>query len=245
MTQPPPGGYPPPEQTPPGGQPGPAGPAAPSAGAGYPPDPGQAPAGPPPGYAPPAGGYPPPPPGAPGYPPPPPGQPGYPPPGGYQQPGQPAYAGAPGSAQFDISKVTIGDWIIMGTGLLLLIFSFFGWLSISLGMFGSYSVGAWHEYWWIATILGLAVAVIVALRATMGQKIDQIKPQYLMFGAAAGFLITLIALIEIFARFEGAGPGFGIWACLILSAAQTYFVWLWAQRQPGWTLPKLPGPANF
>lgn len=272
MTQPPSGGYPVPEQTPSGGQPGYGGPppAAPPPGAapGYPP-PGAAPAGPPPGYAPPPGGYPPPPAGGPGYPPPPQGgypppgqqpgypppgqQPGYPPPGGYPQQGQPAYGGAPGSVQFDISSVTTGDWILMGSGLVLLIFSFFGWVSVSVAGFGGVgggSLGAWNEYWWLATVLGLAVSVIVALRATMGQKLEQVKPLFLAIGAGAGFVITLISLIEIFAKGGSGlgisvGPGFGIWICLIVSLAQTYFVWLWAQKQPGWTLPKLPGPANL
>jgi hypothetical protein len=140
--------------------------------------------------------------------------------------------------------VGTSDWIVMGAGVVLLIFSFFGWLSVDLGPFGSYSWGAWHEYWWIATLLGLAVSVIVAVRVLMSQPLPQIKPLFLVIGAGLGFLVTLIALIEIFAGFEGAGPGFGIWICLIVSAAQTYFVWLWAQKQPGWTLPVLPGP-NF
>jgi hypothetical protein len=133
----------------------------------------------------------------------------------------------------------------------LLIFSFFGWLSASAS-FGGYSVsssaGAWHEYWWLATVCGVAVSVIVGLRATMGQAVSQVKPLVLMIIAAAGFVITLIALIEIFSKGGSGdgysvGPGFGIWICLIVSAAQTYFVWLWAQKQPGWSLPKLPGPA--
>jgi hypothetical protein len=66
-----------------------------------------------------------------------------------------------------------------------------------------------------------------------------------MFAAAAGFVITLIAFLEMLIGWEGAGPGFGIIVCLIVSLAQTYFVWLWGQKQPGWTLPKLPGPANM
>jgi hypothetical protein len=145
--------------------------------------------------------------------------------------------------------VGVSDWIVMGAGVVLLIFSFFGWLSVDLGPFGSYSWGAWHEYWWIATLLGLAVSVIVAVRVLMSQPLPQIKPLFLVIGAGLGFLVTLIALIEIFAKGGSGpgisvGPGFGIWICLIVSAAQTYFVWLWAQKQPGWTLPVLPGP-NF
>jgi hypothetical protein len=149
--------------------------------------------------------------------------------------------------QFDASKVTTGDWIIVGSGLVLLIFSFFGWGSVSASVLGagfSYSIGAWNEYWWIATILGVAVAVVVALRSMFGQPLPQVKPQFLAIAAGLGVLITLIAIIELFAT-AFWGPGFSIWICLIVSAAQTYFVWLWGQKQPGWTLPKLPGPANL
>jgi hypothetical protein len=127
---------------------------------------------------------------------------------------------------------------------LLFIFSFFGWWSFNFGGLYTASVGAWTEYWWIATVLGVAVAVIVALRVLLSQPLPQIKPQFLFFGAAGGFLITLIAFIEILAS-NGGGPGFGIIICLIVSAAQTYFVWVWGQKQPGWTLPKVPGPANM
>jgi hypothetical protein len=146
--------------------------------------------------------------------------------------------------QFDASKATTSDWIVIGSGVLLFIFSFFGWWSFGFSGIYSVSVGAWHEYWWIATVLGVAVAVVVALRVLLSQPLPQIKPQVLMFGAAGGFLITLISFIEILAS-AGGGPGFGIIVCLIVSLAQTYFVWLWAQKQPGWTLPKLPGPANM
>ncbi len=265
MSQPPAGGYPPPDQSTPGGYPPPSQPGPPAGG--YPPPapnytpppanmppPGPAPG----GYQPPAPGYGPPPaapggyPAAGGYPPP---APGYqpPPPQGYGPPGAPGYPppGGSGAPSFDASKVGTSDWIIIGSGLVLLIFSFFGWYSVTFSGGGfsiSSSVGAWHEYWWLATVLGVAVSVVVALRATMSQAISQVKPQYLMFGAAAGFLITLIALIENFASGDSGtgysyGPGIGAWVCLVVSAAQTYFVWLWAQKQPGWSLPKLPGPS--
>lgn len=234
MTQPPPGEYPPPvpnpyEQggVPMGGQP-PTGPPP-----GYP-APGAQPPPPPPAYAPPAGGYPPP-----GAQPPP----GYPPAGYPAAPGQP---GAPASnIQFDASKATNNDWAIIGAGLVLFIFSFFGWLSVSDGVPGvytvSYSWGAWHEYWWIATVLGVAVSVIVALRVLLSQPLPQIKGMFLALGAALGFVVTLIALIENFASGgEGVGPGVGIWVCLIVSLAQTYLVWTSVQDEPGWTLPKFP-----
>ncbi len=145
----------------------------------------------------------------------------------------------------------MGDWVVIGSAVVLLIFSFFGWLSASYSYAGfgsaSLSYGAWHEYWWLATLLGLAVGVIFALRAFAGQSLQQIKPLFVLIAAGLGFLITLIALIEIFTKGDSGpgysvGPGFGIWICLIVSLAQTYFVWLWGQTQPGWSLPKLPGP---
>ena len=264
MSQPPAGGYPPSDQPQPGGYPPPAQPGPPAGG--YPPPAPGTP--PPPAYTPPpgapaGGAYPPPPPG---YAPPPPGSTPYPPPASdypppasaYQPP--PAGYGAPATPSssaaatpsFDASTVGTGNWIIIGSGIILLIFSFFGWLSASVS-FGGYSAsssaGAWHEYWWLATVCGVAVSVIVGLRATMGQKVSQVTPLVLTIIAAAGFVITLISLVEIFAKTgdDGPGfsygPGFGIWVCLIVAAAQTYFVWLWAQKQPGWSLPKLPGPA--
>ncbi len=264
---PPPGGYPPP---PPGGYP-------PPPPGGYPPPQQGGYQGPPQGGypPPPQGGYPPPPqqgsylpppqqgsyPAAPqqgGYGPP---QGGYPPAmqGGYQQggPGYPqgqgGFGGSPAKPTFDTSKVGRNDWIVIAAGVVLLIFSFFGWLSVSYSIDGlgsnSNSAGAWHEYWWLATVLGVAVSAVVAARTMMGQAIAGIKPLYLVVAAGAGALITLIALIEIFNKnpnYTGisSGPGVGIWVCLIVALVQTYFVWLWAQKQPGTKLPTLPGPTS-
>ncbi len=319
MTQPPPGGYPPPQSPPPGGYPppegqtpatggqptspapggfpapgayppptdpypgqtappsgaSPAAPGYPGAPTGYPPPPnsGAAPGypGAPAGYpqsapgAPGAQGYP----GAPaGYPGPPPGYPpqqagGYPQqgaPAGYPQQGAPGgyppqgYGGAPGypppsaaKPSFDASKVTITDWIVMGTGVLLLLFSFFGWANYKYCYAGYctgslYSYGAWNSYWWLGPLLGLAVAAVVAARLFMGQALAQIKPIFLVGAAALGALITLIAMINILAS-SFYSPGFSLFVSLILGLAQTYFVWLWAQNQPDTKLPKLPGPS--
>lgn len=240
---PPPGAQQPPAGPPPGVNPGAQPPAGPPPGA-YPP-PGGQPPGPPPGYAaPPPQGYPAtPPPGA--YPPPggyppqgapggyPPGQPPAGPPPGYPPAPAGGQPGAGGSIQFDTSKATTNDWIIIGSGLVLFIFSFFGW--VSFGIFGS--VGAWNQYWWLGPLLGLAVAVVYALRVLMGQPLPQIKGQFLALAAAAGLLITLIALIQILISYR---TGFSVWLSLIVAAAQAYFVWSAAQQEPGWTLPKVP-----
>ena len=254
---PPQGGYPPPPPPPPGQTYGPP------PGQGYGPPPGQS-YGPPPGqaYGPPPGqGY-----GAPqgqSYGPPP-GQQGFPPSGG--QPGGPASGSG---LNIDVSKVGTLDWIVLGLGVLALIFTFFGWVSSS-GFGVSASAGAWHEYWFFAPVLILAVVVIRALQIFVRQ-VKQVRIFWLALAALLAVVIAIIALIEIFAQTSDSsltgdqcagltgsaldacqstvdafdisiGPGFGIWAFIILGLALAYFLLLSAQRN-GEKLPvTVPGP---
>ncbi|AZI57256.1 hypothetical protein EH165_02855 [Nakamurella antarctica] len=181
----------------------------------------------------------------------------------------------------DLSRVGTGDWIVVGLGLLLLIFSFFGWVSSSYAS-ASYSVGGWHNWWWLAPLLVVAVTVVYALQLTMGLLKKEVRPLYLVFAAAGAVLLYIIALIQIFASYSysassaaqdaldsvcsgmsgtdlatckitygsmldmgsnsSSGPGFGIWASIVLSIAFLYFVALNAQKA-GEKLPfAIPGP---
>lgn len=231
------GGYGQPGQYPPPGSP-------PPAQGGY---------GPPQGYPPPAqGGY-----GAPqGFPPPAPG--GYGPPPGFPPPATRGGAG-PGLPNIDVSKVGTGDWVVIGLGGLLLIFSFFGWWSVSYNFIGvsqSESVGAWHRFWWIAPLLILAVTLVRAAQLLTGLLTKEVKPLWLLYAAVAAVVFYLISLIDLFTYSSGlglddlgdlggsisAGPGFGIWASLILSLAFVYFLALSLQAR-GEKLPvAVPGP---
>jgi hypothetical protein len=274
VTQPPAGGYPPPPE-----QPG-----------GYPPPPpaGQPPAGPPPGGyppAPPAGGYPPPPPAG-GYPPPPPAggyapppgapqQPapgGYPPPpgGGYGPP-QPGYGPPqPAGPSINLAKIGVGDWVVIGIGVLMLIFSFIGWQGNS---FGSYRNG-WGAWFFVIQLVFLATLVIFAIQRLTGQLVKEIPAVYLVYAAALVVVLTIIALVQVFVSdplglgsvsgacdgLTGAtlaacqsalgrstniydfGPQFGIWGYLVLSIAFAYFIALAVQAK-GTKLPfAVPGP---
>ena len=229
MSQPPAGGYPPPDPSQPGGYP----PAQPG---GYPP-PAQPGAYPPPaqpgmpggsspaGSSPaPAGGYPPPypPPGAapggfqqppPGYAPPPQGYApppagyappagGYPPPAaGYQPAGAPAFppAARSGGSSFDISKITTVGWGVIGAAFLTLIASFFNFWSESVSGYGSAGISGWSLWWWIPVLLAIAVGVVYALTLFGVLKPGQIKPEFLFYGAAASFVLMIIVLIHTFA----------------------------------------------
>jgi hypothetical protein len=250
---PPPQGYPPPPP-PQGGFPPPPPGYGPPQGPppGYGPPPG-APQGPPPGYGPPQGGFPP---AQGGYPPPPGQYPGFPPPG--QQ--------AAGSGiNFDMSKVSTADWIALGVGFLALIFSFFGWQSYDYGFASGGSFGGWHRFWIIAPLLVLVVLVLRALQIFTGLLVKEVKQLFLLIGVAVSVVVAIIALIEIFANSESGsdrcvgetgisrtvcessigdysvGPGFGIWAFIILDLAFLYFLALAAQKTE--KLPfAIPGP---
>lgn len=258
MSQPPAGGFPPPDQPQPGGYPPPAQPGPP--GGGYPP----------PAYNPPPGGYAPPP--APGFAPPPSGPAGYQPPpagaypppaqqyGGPPAPGQgypPPAAGGGAPSSFDISKVTVVGWGVIGAAFLTFIASFFNFWTVSyagLGAGGGYN--GWSLWWWIPVLLAIAVGAVYSLRLLGVLKPGQIKQEYLFYGAGASFVLMIFVLIHTFAYngpsgiFAGVtgdsglstGPGFGVWLGLIATLALTYFMALAVQAAGGKLPVKVPGP---
>lgn len=256
MSQPPAGGYQPPDQSQPGGYPPPAQPGPPAGG--YPPPaPGYQPPpayNPPPaapgGYSPPPAGYQPPAQG--GYPPP---APGYqPPPAAYGPPGAPGYpppAGGSGAGSVDLSKVSTVGWGVIGAAFLTLIASFFNFWSVSYSgvAYGGYS--GWSLWWWIPVLLAVAVGVVYALTLFGVMKPGQIKPEFLFYGAAGSFVLMILVLIHTFAYngpygvlsgTNAGGPGFGVWFALITTLALTYFTAL-ATQAAGGKLPfKVPGP---
>ncbi|MET3804318.1 hypothetical protein ABIB25_001313 [Nakamurella sp. UYEF19] len=267
MSQPPAGGYPPPDSNQPGGYPPPAPGYQPPPAPGYqpPPAPGYQP---PPAYTPtPApGGYQPPP--APGYAPPPAG--GYaPPPGGYPppaagyQPPAPAYGGPPapaggGMPSVDISKVTVIGWGVIGAAFLTLIASFFNFWSVSFsGQLSAYAsssgLSGWTSWWWLPVLLALAVGVVYALTLFGIIKPGPIKPEFLFYGALGSFVLMVIVLILTFSYGGSyyssdlggvsAGPGFGVWFAVVTTLALAYFTALSVQSKGGKLPFKVPGPA--
>ncbi len=215
--------------------------------------------GPPPGYQGPPGqgGYPPP-----GYGPPPNAPGGYGPPGvpgGYAPPG--AYPPPPSSGvskpSFDASKVTISGWGVLGASALTLIASFFSFWHFTSTGFISASVGlnGWSQWWWIPTLLAIAVGIVYALQLFGVLSRDQVKPEWLVYAAAASFLLMIGVMLQTFFYAGGSGgalsgvdgisygPSFGVFFALITTAALTYFTALAAQGS-GAKLPmKVPGPA--
>jgi hypothetical protein len=146
---------------------------------------------------------------------------------------------------------------VLGLGVLLLIFSFFGWLSVSysfLGVSEGYSWGGWHSFWFVAPLLVLVITVIIAVQLLTGMLVKEIKPLWLLYGALGALVIYIISLVDIFVQtsdFGGVsdiggsssvGAGFGIWASIVLMLAFIYFLALSLQKR-GQKLPfAIPGP---
>ncbi len=103
----------------------------------------------------------------------------------------------------DLSKVSIGDWIVLGIGVLMIIFGTFGWICVSTS-YGGGSTGGWHIWWIIIQLLLLAVVIIRAVQIVTGQLVAQIPVIYLVYAAVALFVLYVIALIQIFASYTSS-----------------------------------------
>jgi hypothetical protein len=118
----------------------------------------------------------------------------------------------------DLSRLSKGDRIIGASGIMLFAVSFANWLGIEITgdqmQFGepatwTYTKSAWSfPVAMIAVILGLAMVVIVALKA-MGANFEKIGPastgQVLLVLGAATFLLVAVKLIAGPAEWNFAG----------------------------------------
>jgi MFS superfamily sulfate permease-like transporter len=139
------------------------------------------------------------------------------------------------------------DWGILGAGLLVFIFSFISYYTVSAGGFSD-STSAWHGFFgWFGTLLALAGAVVVGL-LLFAPQVKLPWPSYLVALAlfALATLSTFIALFTNAYDTDGAsafgikvdsGHGFGYWASLILCIAGTVMALMRLQQTGG----KLPG----
>ncbi|HEY5877577.1 MAG TPA: hypothetical protein VIU11_01615 [Nakamurella sp.] len=152
-----------------------------------------------------------------------------------------------------MSKLTIAGWGVLGSALLTLIVSFFPfWSATGTGfLLGAGSANGWSLWWWLPILLAVAVGVIYGLEIFGFIKPKQIKPEWLVYGAGASFVLMIFVLIHTFfyagpsGVFEDwpHGPSFGVYLAIVTTAALTYFMALAAQSS-GAKLPvKVPGPA--
>jgi len=150
--------------------------------------------------------------------------------GQFGPPGQ--YGGGAVKPGFDFSKINPLDWAIVGVGVILFVFSFFGYYSfdypgVSVGGTtyggGSQSFGAWHTdggTWlaWLAMAIGVIAAVVVALQLFVPSFKLPWPSRLLALGLFT--LSFLLYVIAIFAHDDfgpDGGHGFSFWISLVLA----------------------------
>jgi len=116
----------------------------------------------------------------------------------------------------DLSKLKLGQKIVLGAGILLIINLFLPWWRVDFG-FGSASANAFDAFLaWFGSFLAIAAAVIIALKVFTSVKVNAgpLKAEHLAFALAAlGFLFILIELFV-----DNEFMFVGIWIGLVASA---------------------------
>jgi hypothetical protein len=127
-------------------------------------------------------------------------------------------------ANVDLNKLTMGEKIIAGAGILLVVdLLFLPWHDIDFG-FGSVSRSATESpngfYGLLALLLTIAIIVVLALRNFTDAKLPDLPvpwPQAIFYACLAVLALLVIKLIV-----ETDFLGFGAWLGLLLAAAMAY-----------------------
>ena len=114
------------------------------------------------------------------------------------------------------------QWVLMASGVLMLIFSFFNFYDINLGVLGSSTAKVWSSNggfplsWW-PVLFGVAIAVLVALTVFANVSLPSEiigftwKQIYFILAFTSFFILLGFALTD------GAGKGAGLWLMFIAS----------------------------
>ncbi len=125
--------------------------------------------------------------------------------------------------------------LILGAGVLLLIFTFFSWQSVEFAGVEVASRNAWHGFWGV--LLGLAtVAILIWVGArTANVAVPENVPDG-MITAALGLVVFLCALLK------NLTDDYSAWASyvgLVLAALVAVGAWM-AFQESGESLPQIP-----
>jgi hypothetical protein len=125
----------------------------------------------------------------------------------------------------DLKKLSTGEWVTAASGIVLLIFSFFHWYSVTVS-FGSLSASASRNGWQspgaIWGILAVLLGVVLAAHVLVGKLSNVELPERLgsvgwgvvhLAGGALAFVFVLIKLIN-----HSSDTAFGFYVGLIAAA---------------------------
>ena len=132
----------------------------------------------------------------------------------------------------DLSKMTTGDKLFIGGGIVLFIASFFPWLGVDLNVKGlgnfSDSASAWSfTLLWLAVIIGTIGTVIAILKIAGVDLPDMggsVGTRQLIVGATALVLVVIKTVVGVSGLPDGVSTtrGIGLWigllACIVMTA---------------------------
>ncbi len=124
----------------------------------------------------------------------------------------------------DLNKLTLGDKILGGAGILLFLdLLLFPWHSVDLGIItiNRQATESPNGFWGVlALLLTIAIVAVIVLRRLTTVKLPDLPMdwnQALFYGAIAVLVLLFIKLIS-----ETSELGFGAWLGLLLAAAMVY-----------------------
>lgn len=101
----------------------------------------------------------------------------------------------------DLKKLTLGDQIIGGSGIVLFLVSFLSWFKVDFGPFGDASWNAWDAGFlaWFPVLIGMVMVAIVAIRVFAPQvKLPDLPlpwGQALFIAGAVAAVLVLLKLL--------------------------------------------------
>jgi hypothetical protein len=149
----------------------------------------------------------------------------------------------------DLEKLTLGDKIVGGTGIVLIItLLFLPWHSIDLGPFGGSitrtAIQSPNGFWGILALL-LAIAIVGVVAATRLGNVEMPElpiplNQAIFYGSAATLALLLLKLIM-----ETEALGFGAWLAILLAGGMTYGGFLISKDEEASTAGGSAPPQQF
>lgn len=105
----------------------------------------------------------------------------------------------------DLSKLSTGDKVIAGSGIALLIFSFFPWFGIDVSGFVSYSESGWSSVFsLLAVLIGIAMVAVILL-PMFGVDLPELGMAWSQILFIAGIVVAALILLQLLIGSSTAG----------------------------------------
>jgi hypothetical protein len=128
-----------------------------------------------------------------------------------------------------LAELNHGAKVVLGSAILLLIFSFFDWFEVDLGAFGDTGVSMWHG---VGVVAGLLLIAVIAWQAV---RLANINLEIGVGPAMVTAFLAILTLVFVFIRWidnpYGDAGDRTIWAWLGLILAIVLVAGAWANMK--------------